>query len=459
MTEAWKQWEGQTVNGEFYLREYLGGFEHGAVFQTYYDDRDRRIAAIKLIAEDSPGAESRLASWQLASTLSHPNLIRIFQTGRCQMGDAKLLYIVMEYAEENLSGIVPQRPLAENEVSTLAPALDALAYLHTKGLVHGRIKPTNIMASGDQLKLSSDGLRRAGEAISDPSNYDPPENTSSPAGDVWSFGVTLVEALTQRLPTWDRKAQNDPDSPEDLPAPLLDIARHCLRRDPKRRWTVADIAKRLKTRVEGQLTQPAVQRDGSWTRSRNLILVVILLLAFIGFVSLKLLNRPREDGAQLSQASGKPSEKASRESPQTERAVASNENPMTPGPEQSSSITSQTPVSPPAEAPTVPGASASDASSRVVHQVLPDVPQKARDTIRGTVRVGIKVSVDPSGNVTDATIDSPGPSKYFANLALQAAPQWKFASVRDGSSNWTLHFEFSAYGTQASATRIKAATF
>ena len=451
MPETWKQWEGQMVNREFYLREYLGGSERGAVFQTYYDDHGPRKAAIKLLAEDTPNAGSHLASWQLASTLSHPNLIRIFQTGRCQIGDAKLLYVVMEYAEENLSDIVPQRPLPENEVSTLAPALDALAYLHAKGLVHGRIKPTNIMASGDQLKLSTDGLRRAGEPISDPGDYDPPETKGSPAGDVWSFGMTLVEALTQRLPTWDRKGQPDPDVRENLPAPLLDIARHCLRRDPKRRWTVADIAKRLKPGVAAQWTEQPVQRGGSPTRSRNLILALILLLALIGLVSLKLLNHPRGGDSQLSQASEKPSEKTPPEPQQSKSAVPSNEKPTTLSHEQSSSSNSQVPVSPPAGAPTVPGAEATN--SGVVHQILPDVPQQARDTIRGTVRVGIKVSVDPSGNVTDATIDSAGPSKYFANLALQAAPRWKFAPARDGSSDWTLRFEFSADGTKASATR------
>jgi len=87
----------------------------------------------------------------------------------------------------------------------------------------------------------------------------------------------------------------------------------------------------------------------------------------------------------------------------------------------------------------------------VIHQVLPNVPQSARDTIRGTVRVGIKVSVDPSGSVIDATIDSQGPSSYFANLALQAARQWKFAPARSAPDDWNLRFEFSADDTQAFA--------
>jgi TonB family protein len=93
----------------------------------------------------------------------------------------------------------------------------------------------------------------------------------------------------------------------------------------------------------------------------------------------------------------------------------------------------------------------------VLRQVLPEVPQKARDTIRGTFGVSTRIRVDPSGSVTQATLDSPGPSKYFADLALKAARQWKFAPARiDGqavSSEWILRFEFSAADVKVRPTR------
>jgi TonB family protein len=83
---------------------------------------------------------------------------------------------------------------------------------------------------------------------------------------------------------------------------------------------------------------------------------------------------------------------------------------------------------------------------QVVHQVLPEVSRKARDTIQGTVGVQVEVRVDRSGNVLVATLDSPGPSRYFAELALQAARRWKFSPAkidgRDVSSEWILRFEF-----------------
>jgi hypothetical protein len=56
-----------------------------------------------------------------------------------------------------------------------------------------------------------------------------------------------------------------------------------------------------------------------------------------------------------------------------------------------------------------------------------------------------------SDELTDATIDLPGPSTYFANLALQAARQWKFAHGRDAASDWILRFDFSSDGTEVSA--------
>ena len=49
MTEAWKRWEGQVVNGEFHLRQYLGGGENSAVFLTEHSDTETQRAAIKLI--------------------------------------------------------------------------------------------------------------------------------------------------------------------------------------------------------------------------------------------------------------------------------------------------------------------------------------------------------------------------------------------------------------------------
>ena len=66
----------------------------------------------------------------------------------------------------------------------LAPVLDALAYMHGRGFLHGHIKPSNIMAVGEELKLSSDGICRLAESIDSqslPSVYDSPEGARNGA--------------------------------------------------------------------------------------------------------------------------------------------------------------------------------------------------------------------------------------------------------------------------------------
>ena len=95
----------------------------------------------------------------------------------------------------------------------------------------------------------------------------------------------------------------------------------------------------------------------------------------------------------------------------------------------------------------------------VLHQVLPDAPQSALDTIRGAVRVGVRVHVDASGRVVGTDLDSAGPSKYFANLAVKAARNWEFTPAKvDGQnapSEWVLRFEFAQDG--AKVTSVQAA--
>ena len=195
MSETGMQWEGQLVNGEFPLLQYLGGSGHSAVFLTERGkDKAKQKAAIKLVFADAVDEEIQLSRWQRAAALSHPHLIRLFETGRCQLDGKRFSYVVMEYAEENLSQILPLRPLTSAEArEMLGPFLSALEYLHTRGLVHAQVKPANIMAIEDQLKLSSDGICASGESMGNPgqrSAYDAPEidhAALSPAADVWSL--------------------------------------------------------------------------------------------------------------------------------------------------------------------------------------------------------------------------------------------------------------------------------
>ena len=150
--EAAKTWEGQVIDGKFPLLQWLGNSGQSAVFLT---EMGSTRVAIKLIVADTLDANVQLLRWQQASQLAHPHLQRVFTQGRCVIEGTRLLYVVKEYAEENLSEILRQRALTTEETrDLLQPVLDALAYLHGEGLVHGRIQPSNILAEGNRVKLS-----------------------------------------------------------------------------------------------------------------------------------------------------------------------------------------------------------------------------------------------------------------------------------------------------------------
>jgi len=90
---------------------------------------------------------------------------------------------------------------------------------------------------------------------------------------------------------------------------------------------------------------------------------------------------------------------------------------------------------------------------------MPATSAKALATIQGTVRVGVKVHVDAAGNVSEATLQNAGPSRYFADLALKAARQWVFtppeANGRSAPSDWVIQFGITQAGTTATANQIQ----
>ena len=498
MPYNWNQWEGKTVNDRFPLIRYMGGSERSAVFFTEREDKGRSgTAAIKLIPVAPENGERQLSRWEHSGELSHPHLIPLYETGQCEVNGVLLVYVVMECAEENLAQVLPTRALDAAEArQMLESVLNVLSYLHSKGFVHGGIKPGNIMASGDQLKVSSDALHRAGEmfeAQSDRDAYRAPENGAegqhpaqpiSYASDVWSVGVTLIETLTQRLPAAPAESYRDPLVPVTLPEPFLDIARHCLRREPQDRWTVDHISARLLGRAVVPERRPAARRAEPAVRTpqpvvphaarpanRNRYAVpfaigFVLVLASI-LVGPKLLHRESE----APQASPVPAEQ-----PAPAPATSQQQTPTpakTPADSSISSLIEEQPGSNtpvplaasvhPESAPEVATNTAakmgsdSPARGRVAHQVLPEVLQSARNSIRGTVRVSVKVNVDRSGNVEDAELASRGPSKYFARAAVDAAQSWKFNPPKVGGrgvlSSWILEFEFTRDGTNVVPTQ------
>ena len=97
-----------------------------------------------------------------------------------------------------------------------------------------------------------------------------------------------------------------------------------------------------------------------------------------------------------------------------------------------------------------------DASPSPISEVIPDVPRSARETIRGTVRVSVRVIVDKEGTVLVATADDPGPSRYFERLAIQASKKWTFAPTDSEERRIMLvRFNFTRAGTTARANSLQ----
>lgn len=87
-----------------------------------------------------------------------------------------------------------------------------------------------------------------------------------------------------------------------------------------------------------------------------------------------------------------------------------------------------------------------------VHEVLPTVPQSALQTIRGTVRVTMRVALDQAGAVVSTTSEIPGPSRYFERLSREAAQKWTFTpSSTQSTREMLIRFHYTREGVTASA--------
>jgi serine/threonine-protein kinase len=487
-----KDFVGLVVDGRFTLLKRLGGSEQSSVYLCESAEDPSAKAAIKLISAELAEAESRSTGWNAAAELSHPHLMRLLHTGRCHVEDTEMVYVVTEYADEVLSEILPHRALTPPEArEMLSPVLDALSYLHERNLVHGDLKPANIMVVKDQLKLSVDtlfDLSVPGHHLPVPGAYDAPEwgsGTVSSAVDIWSLGATLVESLTQHPPAWSDESQTVAIILRSIPKPFAQIAEECLRPDPTHRCTLSEIKACLESGTaiphrRGPKTEKApagMRRVAALVAALAVVLIVTVTLAVRSYKpgsSARASDQPPSRAMAPTPAPAPPPTQAS--APISQPASQQSA-PLPAATEQSPTLSFPAPavaeVAPPPATPTAAPAPTQapaqvapaanlpagngGAKSGIEQQVLPDVPAKAIRTITGTVKVGIQVDVDPSGNVSDATIQAQGPSQYFANLALKAAKSWKFTPASaDGEgapSVWNLQFSFRKSGVEATASQ------
>ena len=431
---------GQIIDGRFSLLEWLGGSGASGTFLTELSGSGSQRAAIKLFSVPAQ-AEDRLSTWTEAASLSHVNLVRILHFGRGEIEGAPVVYVVSEFAEEVLSQIIPERPLSPEEArEMLEPILDALSYLHAKKYVHAHLRPSNILVIENEVKLSADCIlthRSLAHDLESNDLHNAPETAThpiAPAADIWSLGVTLVEALTQQLPVWDSAGDGEPVLP-DLPQPFDTIARQCLHVDPAQRCTLSEIRRRLAGKSAAvssprpqELPEELTASPSAGESPAKRLPVVPLIVGFLLLMAIIVVLLLR-------------SHKTDTTPPQTETTRQA--------------LPAEPSAPPPA--PTTTTTTTGPQKGEVLHRVVPDVPQKASDTIHGKIAVAVRVSVDPTGAVTNAEFASHGPSAYFARLAMESARDWKFKPPQQNgravASSWLLRYEFKRSGTDATPTQ------
>jgi TonB family protein len=263
------------------------------------------------------------------------------------------------------------------------------------------------------------------------------------------LGVTLVEALTQKASPGEAVRQGDPNLPETMPPPFVEIARQCLRLDPQRRWTVPEIAARL-------LPAPAPVKKSS--RVPYAVAAAVLLAAGL-LVTPKLLHRnPIGSATDPTTSTGAGIATGSADVTNREEPAAPAHEAVPKAPKKATEPPHTEPRPSNKEAAPASNAAMTTHEGGVADRVLPKVSQRSLNTITGKVRVTVKINVDPNGKVSNASLQSAGPSEYFARVALEASRRWKFdppqSSGEATPSQWLLRYAFSRSGVEVHPEQV-----
>jgi tRNA A-37 threonylcarbamoyl transferase component Bud32 len=312
---------GRTLAGRYLLEEEVASGGMGTVWRA----RDRvlsREVAVKVLHERLAREPDLLERFRLeavaAARLSHPNVVRVFDTGI----DDGVCFIVMElFDATTLESRLAEGPLPPAEAASIARGmLHGLAHAHREGVVHRDVKPGNVLIDRSGLvKVTDFGIAKAAFATSDltttgdllgTARYLAPEQVDGGAvdhrADLYSSGIVLYEALTGRPPfegrthiaTATMRLTADPPPPgairPGIPRALDAATMRALARDPNGRFqTAEEMSAALDRaapapRARGAVLSPNEPRPVRTSAFRSwmavpLILVLLAALAVLGF--------------------------------------------------------------------------------------------------------------------------------------------------------------------------------
>jgi len=259
----------QPIPGVELLTE-LGSGAMGSVFLAR-ELTSNRLVALKTLTPSRELTPRRTSDFlrdaRLSASFRHPNAVQIFHCGFA----AGRFYITMEYNDgHDLGRFVADEGALQPELALtiLRQVSRALESAHAAGLIHGAVKPSNILIrrrpnGALRAKLCDLGLRRAylrigsgvGEGAEDQAaQFLAPEQREgdgkiSFAADIYSLGATLTAMLGGSPPAIEAEAEPGlSDSfATTLPATLVEFLDKCLHREPERRFaSMAELRRALK---------------------------------------------------------------------------------------------------------------------------------------------------------------------------------------------------------------------
>ncbi len=270
----------QKTLGRFQILHKLGEGGMGAVYAAFDPELQRQVAIKLLHATGADEQEKMLREARGLASLSHPNVITIYDVAIDEGGSP---YLVMELLEgRDLAGVLKERgPLPVVEaVDLLLQACAALSVVHPLGVVHRDLKPANLFLAENSdgsvgVKVIDFGISKLAEstpgghvstitgAVFGTPSYMSPEQIRSSKhvdarSDIWSLGVILHEMLSGRLPFRGKSVSGQlacilTEVPENLrkalpnaPKALEEVLLSCLDRElEKRPQNVGQLARLL----------------------------------------------------------------------------------------------------------------------------------------------------------------------------------------------------------------------